>query len=614
MRFASRSRAVLGALLLAARLESSGTTMIFEEPPCGDKTESLCRALRNPDPAFRIAETRAVLAEALKSEDPAVLPAVSRAMGKLKYRIDLRPYADLLGTGCGKDASRCLWQPQDADLALLNHGSRAERLDVLERVIRDGSSRLEGGTTVRRPWALKMAAEQGLEELRPLAEEYLATLTEQRTRKLGLTNALALFELCAGSASLEDAPRWAARRIRAFPDDEFATRMTSDEGFRSAVLESARNVCQVDPLREGIAPECASVVAVADRSREAPLATGAVSHGDPCWGRNGDDWRETLWCQTRQGARSHTARPPQFEPLAEAAAFRRGDYRRGGLDPCSIPDLVEREGWVQGSYGSRVEVQETLADGSLSTVEVAAGLVHRRSGERVRLKVGVTDRKGGVPDHPVVVSVSLEGSRAGSLSHVSSSSPCRQLTLLWSDPAGNGQRGGIEREFDLLLGADAGLAALVPDDDPARPLEAWWHRSGTLTVSIGRPREDGQMIEVEGDRALALRAEGPTLPAVNPLLAVVEKLREKGRTSAILDAEFEEESQRFIEDITQAFFVSYAPKESKDVIDATVISERESGERVDGVPVPMRRVPGTQIFVGPFRLAPEGHPDAKPRS
>ena len=73
MRFASRSRAVLGALLLAARLESSGTTMVFEAPPCGDKTESLCRALRNPDPAFRIAETRAVLAEALKSEGLGVL-------------------------------------------------------------------------------------------------------------------------------------------------------------------------------------------------------------------------------------------------------------------------------------------------------------------------------------------------------------------------------------------------------------------------------------------------------------------------------------------------------------------------------------------------------------
>lgn len=171
MRLASRSRAVLGALLLTARLESTATTMIFEEPPCGDRTESLCRALRNPHPAFRIAETRAVLAEALRSEDPAVLPAVSRAMGKLKYRIDLRPYADLLGAGCGKDASRCLWQPQDADLALLNHGSRAERLDVLERVIRDGWSRLAGDTTVRRPWAVKMAAEQGLEELRPLAEE-----------------------------------------------------------------------------------------------------------------------------------------------------------------------------------------------------------------------------------------------------------------------------------------------------------------------------------------------------------------------------------------------------------------------------------------------------------
>lgn len=260
-----------------------------------------------------------------------------------------------------------------------------------------------------------------------------------------------------------------------------------------------------------------------------------------------------------------------------------------------------------------MEVQETLADGSLSTVEVAAGLVHRRSGERVRLKVGVTDRKGGVPDHPVVISVSLEGSRAGSLSRVSSSSPCRQLTLLWSDPAGSGQRGGIEREFDVLLGPDAGLAALVPDEDPARPLEAWWHRSGTLTVSIGRPRDDGEMIGVEGDRTLALRAEGPTLPAVNPLLAVVEGLRKKGKTSAILDAELEE-SQLVIEDVTQAFFVSYDPKESKDVIDATIITERESGERVDGAPVPIRRVPGTQIFVGPFRLVPEGHPDAKPRN
>lgn len=389
--------------------------------------------------------------------------------------------------------------------------------------------------------------------------------------------------------------------------------MTGDEGFRSAVLESARNVCRVDPLREGIAPECASVVAVADRSLKAPLASGVISHGDPCRGENGDDWRETLWCWTRQGAHSNTTRFPQFEPLAEAAAFRRGDYRRGGLDPCSLPDLVEREGWVQGSYGSRVEFQEVLADGSVSTVEVAAGVTHRRSGERVRLKVGVSDRKGGVPDHPVVVFVSLEGSRAGSLSHVSSSSPCRQLALLWNDPAGSGQRGGIEREFDVLLGPDAGLAALVPDEDPAKPPEACWHRSGTLRVSIGRPRDDGQMIEIEGDRALALRAEGPALPAVNPLLAVVERLRKMGKTSAILDAEFED-SQIVIEDVTQAFFVYYDPKETKDVTDTTVTTRRETGERLDGVPVPTRRVPGTQIFVGPFRLVPEGHPDSKPRS
>lgn len=108
MRLASRFKAALGALLLAARLESPATSMIFEAPPCGDKTESLCRALRNPYPELRVAETRAVLAEALKSEDAAVLSAVSRAIGKLKYRMDLRPFADLLGAGCGKDASRCL--------------------------------------------------------------------------------------------------------------------------------------------------------------------------------------------------------------------------------------------------------------------------------------------------------------------------------------------------------------------------------------------------------------------------------------------------------------------------------------------------------------------------
>lgn len=602
------ARIGLLALFFAVRLPATANSPVPSRPPaCWEKTEKVCQALRIPDPARRTSEARAALVEMLKSDDAGVASAIGAMVERLRNRVDLRPYADLFMASCERSKARCFWSRPDEDWALVWAGSRSERLDVFERAIRSGSARLAQDTIVQRKWAVRWAAEQGLEELRPLADEYLATLTEARIKKLELTNVSAMFELCAGAGGYFDAARLAARRSAALPDQEFETRMTEEEGFRGAVLAIGRRICETDPLMDDVAPECSLVAAVADRHRKVPA--GPPVFDDSCWGGKAADWRATLWCSTRQGS-YRQAKTVAFGALPEASALRKGDYRRPGLDPCSLPELGSRDGWTQGRFGSRVKLSEVNGEGRPSEVDMAAGIVHRRSGERVRLKIDVTERQGGVPASPIVVHLALEGPKAGSLSRISSDTPCRQLTLLWSDPAGSGQRWEVEREFDVVLGPDAGLAALIPDEDPTKPLEPWWHRSGTLKVSIGRTRDDGETIEVEGDQQIALRAEGASLPAINPILAVVEKLRQEGKTSAFLDDELEERTF-VVNDLTQAFFVFYDSEEKKDSVEVSVSSKQEGGDKADEVKVSALRIPNTHIFVGALTLAPEGHSDLK---
>jgi hypothetical protein len=599
-------RVGLVAMALVARLDALATTVISEPPACGEKTLKICEALRIGDPYRRVAETRRAFEEVLSSKEPEALSAVAWTVGKLKYRLDFRPYVDLLSARCGKDATRCLWQAEDGDWALLRSGSRGERLDALEHAIRYGSVRLGGGTMVQRRWAVKMAAEQGLEELQPLSEEYLATLTEARIGKLELTGVSAMFELCAGAGGYVDAARRAASRIAALPDQKFEARMTEDEGFRSAVLAIGRRVCETDPVMDAIAPECALLATVADRQRKTLAPSNVVWTGDHCWGAKENDWREKLWCSTRAHFRISPGKAAVFEPLPEATAPRKGDCRRTGVDPCGVPQLPETRG--NRDVGDIWIALKEPSSSPYKEIDVSAGITGHRSGERVRFRVDVMDRHGRPPQFPVIVEVWLEGEHAGTLSHAGIVSECSRLILLWSDPEKAGYRLPERREFELTVGPQATMAGFLPAGNQSGPPVAWWRENGRLHVRVSSVDEALDGVGARRAQWFALRPEGLSSPDPHLLEAFAERIG-KGRDSAIiLDSDMEDRDP-VVRQATRQFLLIRRSGEKKDIVEARCRAFDVEGHLSGEVRFPVHRLAGTALFVGSFTQMPHGDPE-----
>ena len=593
------------ALALGARFAADATTILTETPVCGEKTEKICQALRIPSPGRRVAEARAALEEALKAEDPHVARAVGAMVQKLRSRVDLRPFADLFATACEKSKGRCFWGPAEEDWSLVWAGSRSERLDVFERAIRSGSAQLARGTLVQRRWAVRYAAEQGLEELRPLSSEYIATLTEARLKKLDLANVPSMFELCSGAGGYVDAARRAGSRIAVLPDQEFEIRMSEDEGFRDAVLLVAGRVCETDPLMNAVAPECSLVAAVANRYRRTTVPGNVVWPTDTCWAAKAEDWREKLWCVTRPGSRIEPGKVGVFEPLNELASPRKGDYRRTGLDPCSVPELPER-----GGNDTLPDVWVTLTDLSASpprVIDASVGIVGHRAGERVRIGVDVMDRKGRRPDTPALVSIRLEGEQAGALALSETPSTCSKLLLPWSDAEKAGFRLPERREFELTLGKRAVPAGILPSGRESGRPTGWWHESGRIHVSVFGVAGDLGAIGAGHEEIFALRAESGDEAAWNRLSRLESDLGRHATGAVIMDADMEDRAVVVRGPVRQFLFMRRLD-EKRGVIAAECSISGERGD-VSRVSLVAHRIPGTSLFVAPFTLFPDGYPE-----
>jgi hypothetical protein len=159
-----------------------------------------------------------------------------RLISSIADATDLYPYLDLIDQYAALSGS-APGVAETADRIEVLFAPREERLRLLGSVVR-GRGTLSRGTKFPRPFAILLAAREGLEELRPAVAQYLSAHELQRLRKRQLHSVPALFELCSGAETLLDAPRTAFTRILRMSESMLDERF-ADEGFREAFFDLA---------------------------------------------------------------------------------------------------------------------------------------------------------------------------------------------------------------------------------------------------------------------------------------------------------------------------------------------------------------------------------------
>ena len=492
-----RSVGVCAALWCVSAAWANSPPPDLGPPPCTGSARPICQALSIRDARRRTEEARRAFERAFSPTGADAVIDVLRTVMQLKEKVDFRPFEDIFERECKRSSDRCVWSDNDKDLALLRHGSRQERIDLLATAIRTGSAELPHGLKVERPWAVRLAATTGLAELRPLAEQYLSVISETRKKRHQLTTIGDMFDLCGGAPKPEDAPRLAIGRLHSMRPEDLARRW-ADPAFQTETLKMVRRACWPDPwstvLTGAVAPECCLLSDITRRQRR------LRSHDDLegpafnwCCETGCGDWLSELECVAWRASESYVL---SGNPNTEVGAFaaKPGDSRRGGLDPCSLPDVPSREQWGGGSFQARIGVLERRDGSAGELINRSVGLLHHRTGERVRLRIDISDKQGNAPDWPVVVEISLVGNRGGTISGAGGDPVCRALRLLWNTTSESGNRVPAQREFELVLGSDAGVAGFLPSDDPTAALTPWWRQAARLHVAVGRILDAGDRV------------------------------------------------------------------------------------------------------------------------
>lgn len=353
-----------------------------------------------------------------------------RLLSSLSDRIDLRPFAGIFKEFC-TTAPRCFWTAENEDLSDLRFGALEMRVEIFERMIRSGGTKLPRGTTLLRWMAVRWAARQGLDELAPLAGEYLSTLTDRYKQRFSLEDVPALFELAGGAASEREAPSVAMARLARLPDEELCRRMDEDEPYRRAVLDLSAGACRVDILTGKAPAECGVLAGVVERQKRR-FPNGHFQEGDIVISEP-----EPLppWLNHLHGlTRGHPPAPPSVADTATPVVRR--SPRPTGIDPCTVPELPAH--WTQGWYmGKYFVVLNDLSAAAPQDVSIADGILGHRTGATIRLRLDIRGRSGERPTFPVVVRVWLSDNSLGSLSAAGKNQHCRSLNLFWNR-AGSG--------------------------------------------------------------------------------------------------------------------------------------------------------------------------------
>ena len=234
--------------------------------------QAVADAARISDPVTREAALRDAIRTGLLESEPAVAKEVLGYLGKSIRWLDLRPFEDIL-TEYGRahpSDDAVFWFLDDLDLF---RAPRDERLRVYAAAIVEGSARLKRGAPLLRQTAMRLAAADGLAELKPLIETHYAEETAQDRRLFPLPDLLVRLGLGAGAADREDAYRLASERLAAMNDGVFRDRMNTDEAFKKVVDGIASDVCAVDPFAPRRNPGCASIKDIVKRQLQLEKTT-----------------------------------------------------------------------------------------------------------------------------------------------------------------------------------------------------------------------------------------------------------------------------------------------------------------------------------------------------
>jgi hypothetical protein len=238
---------------------------------------------------------REAVSEGLLSSDPAIRNQVFAYLSQNSRWIDLRPYAEIIEDFSKMDPlHRGVWLLDDNELA---HASRAERLAAYRAAILDGVTRLARGRPLTRESAISFAASEGMVELEPLATQFSPLVEERWKNSFGFEALPTLFHLGEGAKDVEDAGQIVAGRLRAMDDDDLYSRMWNDSGFRSAVLQVARNVCAPNPFSGRRNPGCADLSNVLGRQaalKEKKQKAVVEPRVGTVTTERGDDWLSQL--------------------------------------------------------------------------------------------------------------------------------------------------------------------------------------------------------------------------------------------------------------------------------------------------------------------------------
>ncbi len=560
-----------------------------------------------PAGAERETQIRAALRRVLSSDAEGAVSDVARLVKALEVGIDFRPYADIFNARCQGKPGGCFWEPSDEDRALVKHGSRRERLRILEAAIRSGSVHLPNGLVIPRAEAVRTAAYDGLEELSPLSQQYLAVLSAEWKRRHGLDSVTAMFELCGRAASSADAPRLGVQRLSAMWPADLAACMRTDPGFHDAALEVARRTCEPDPLTRRPSPECRLVADIGQQQRDLEKSSAVISPTlDPCRIANQRSWVDDFEC-TVDRARTIARPGDRRAPLVEPILLGRDAYRPLGLDDCSLPEDTHGR-WMPGDGDYFIVLYDVTLDPRGTPVDVSAGLVGHRTGERVRLRVAVMDRDGHKPKDAVIIRLSLNGGNPGVLFHIGSSTGCSHLQLLWNDRPGTGQLLPPRQEFEFVAGEDAGVAGLVPGEGPSRALVPWWRRAGWLEVGASGLRDAGEFTTFGTSATYALRIEGSTIPSENPLVARFKDRDADEDLAVILGPELVE-GDEVIREAQRAFVLLRNTRLDGSPISFVCKALDDRRSIVGKATITMKALPATGYYLGAFTMIPDGDPD-----
>jgi hypothetical protein len=190
--------------------------------------------------------------------------------------IDLHPVSDVLVEFASSD-------PNCRGLGLLDHNELARaplpvRKELYRRAIEKGAAPMNRGSGLARESAIIFAAFEGMTDLRPLIDQYAASVEPHWKEALEFNSIPALLELTNGATDRDAAADMAATRLTTMGDETLRARMEADEGFRAAVSRLTDYLCARNPFTGRATEGCRKVREVVQRQTTLEARVMQSSH------------------------------------------------------------------------------------------------------------------------------------------------------------------------------------------------------------------------------------------------------------------------------------------------------------------------------------------------